>query len=177
LINSFLTGLSPEKEIMVINKGVNGNTILDLPKRWQKDVLDLKPDWVSIMIGVNDVWRQFDAVMQPIEQVSEKQFSETYEDLIRRTMPNVSGMIIISPFMICAPNTDPMRERLDVYSAIAQKISQKHGLVYIDVQSKMDEFLKHQSSYILSADRVHVNLSGHMIIAKAFLDGIGFSGN
>ena len=177
LINACLTGLAPAKQIMVINKGVNGNTILDLRKRWQKDVIDLRPDWVSIMIGINDVWRHYDAVLQQIEQVDETVFEKTYDELIEETKPKVKGIIIMSPFMIEPKMTDDMRKMTDAYAAIAEKTAKKHNLIYIDVQRKMDTFMESLSSYILSSDRVHPNLQGHMIIAKAFLDGIQFDWN
>ena len=66
LVNACLTGLAPEQKVMVINKGISGNTILDLQSRWDEDVLALKPDWVSIMIGVNDAWRHFDGVLSQV---------------------------------------------------------------------------------------------------------------
>jgi len=177
LINACLTGLAPEKQIMVINKGVNGNTITDLKKRWQKDVLDMRPDWVSIMIGINDVWRQFDAVLQQIEMVDETVFEDTYEELIEMTLPKVKGIIILSPFMIEPNTSDDMRKMLDIYGGIARKTALKHNLIYVDVQKKIDVFMESLSPYILSSDRVHPNLPGHMIIAKAFLDGIAFNWN
>ena len=57
----WLGAVYPERMIRVINMGVSGNTTRDLKARWQRDVLDLKPDWLSIMIGANDVWRQYDS--------------------------------------------------------------------------------------------------------------------
>src|SRR5579884_4100370 len=59
-IEALLHSVYPELSIRVINKGTSGNTVRDLKARWETDVLDLKPDWLSIMIGINDVWRQFD---------------------------------------------------------------------------------------------------------------------
>lgn len=175
LVNSILTGLSPESEIMVINKGISGNTILDFKKRWEKDVIEMKPDYVSIMIGINDVWRHFDASLQQLELVDEQTFAETYEKLIVKTKPLVKDIFILSSFMIEPNKEDAMRKMTDCYNAIAKNIAQKHGLIFIDVQKQMDVFLESLSSYALCNDRVHPSLSGHMIIAKAFLDGIGFS--
>lgn len=55
----------PERNIRVVNMGINGNTSLDLKARFESDALALKPDWLSIMVGVNDVWRQFDSPASP----------------------------------------------------------------------------------------------------------------
>jgi hypothetical protein len=64
MVDALLGAVYPERMIRVINMGVSGNTTRDLKARWQSDVLDLKPDWLSIMIGANDVWRQYDSPKQ-----------------------------------------------------------------------------------------------------------------
>jgi len=63
-VNALLDATYPERHIRVVNMGSSGNTVLDLEARWQTDVVDLKPDWLSVMIGINDVWRQFDCPLQ-----------------------------------------------------------------------------------------------------------------
>lgn len=64
LVNALLTSTYPAHRIRVMNTGTSGNTVLDLAERWQTDVLALRPDWLSVMIGINDVWRQFDSPLQ-----------------------------------------------------------------------------------------------------------------
>lgn len=64
LLNAFFTANSPQSRLRIINMGTSGNTVRDLAARWQSDVIALNPDWLSIMIGINDVWRQFDARLQ-----------------------------------------------------------------------------------------------------------------
>ena len=175
LVNACLTGLAPEQKVMVINKGISGNTILDLQSRWDEDVLALKPDWVSIMIGVNDAWRHFDGVLSQVEQVEMDQFEQVYEELILKTKDRVKGMVLMSPFMIEANEQDEMKQMVKAFAAVAKKLATKYQMPYVDVQQKMDDFTKVLSSYALAADRVHPNVQGHMIIAKSFLDGIDFS--
>ena len=59
-IDSILGAALPELPLRVLNTGISGNRVTDLEARWQSDVLDLQPDWLSVMIGINDVWRQLD---------------------------------------------------------------------------------------------------------------------
>ncbi len=173
-VNAHLMAFEPQQEIMVINKGISGNTIRDLKERWQKDVLDLEPDYVSIMIGVNDVWRHFDsAAYTNFPQVSREEFGQIYEELIQKTLPQVRQVYLLSPFMIEPNRDEPMGKMVREYAGVAKILAEKYGLVYVDVQAKMDVFLKHKHSYALSSDRVHPALQGHVIIAKAFLDAIG----
>ena len=174
LVNACLTGLAPEYRIAVYNKGINGNTVLDLKERWQRDVLDLKPDYVSVMIGINDVWRHFDAIMQRIEQVDEETFRVTYEELIQKTKPVVRQMYLMGPFMMIETKDYPMRKMVERYAAITKELAQKYDIPYIDMQERMDQFMEHLPAYMISSDHIHPNTQGHMILAKAFLDEIGF---
>src|SRR6187549_1184127 len=76
MVDALLGAVYPERMIRVINMGVSGNTTRDLKTRWQTDVLDLKPDRLSIMIGANDVWRQFDTPL-PEYAVPPGEFEDT----------------------------------------------------------------------------------------------------
>src|SRR3954462_2992704 len=59
MVDAQLMNAFPERSIRVVNMGSSGNTVRDLAGRWQGDILDLRPDWLSVLIGINDVWRQF----------------------------------------------------------------------------------------------------------------------
>lgn len=178
LIDSMLTAFAPSEQIMVINRGVNGNTVLDLKERWQRDVLDLRPDAVCVMIGVNDVWRQFDSVVRQEPIVTPEEFQHTYEELILATLPQVDAIYLMGCFMVEPNVNDPMGSMVRRYAALTKELAVKYGLTYIDVQSRLDEYTRHLSAYYLSSDRVHPNGScGHLLLAKAFLDAVGFTWN
>ena len=114
-VGATLTCIYPELHIRVVNMGVSGNQVRDLEARWQTDVLDLAPDWVSVLIGINDVWRQFDSPLQAEEHVSPEEYERTYERLIERTLPHVKGMILMTPYFMEPNRADPMRARMDAY--------------------------------------------------------------
>src|SRR5688572_14408365 len=63
-VDALLGAAYPGRGIRNVNMGISGNTVRDLKVRWESDVVALKPDWVSVMIGVNDVWRQFDSPLE-----------------------------------------------------------------------------------------------------------------
>src|SRR5437868_3690371 len=69
LVNGLITATNPELRLRILNMGISGNTVRDLKARWQSDVLALEPDWLSILIGINDVWRHFDMPLQSELQV------------------------------------------------------------------------------------------------------------
>lgn len=173
LVNAFLCSMYPENEVMVVNRGVNGNTIVDLEKRWDKDILELNPTWVTVLIGINDVWGHFSGQLEHRRTVDEATYRRLYESIVKRTIDKVNGMIILSPFMMEKNKNDEMRQMVETYAGIAREIAEKYGLIYVDLQKRMDKFLESLSSYHISQDRVHPDIKGHMIIAKTIMDAAG----
>ncbi len=174
LVNSLLGAIYPEVNLDVLNTGISGNRVTDLESRWQSDVLDLKPDWLSIMIGINDVWRQFDDPMRT-GQVTIEYYEEALRGLIAQTQPSLQGLVLMTPYFLEANVADPMRVQMDAYGAVVKKVAEEVGAVFVDTQAAMDGYLAQRSTQTLCGDRVHPNQAGHLILAKAFLDAVGFS--
>ena len=118
---SLLNCMYPELGLRIVNMGIGGNQVRDLNMRWEKDVMERRPDWVSVLIGINDVWRQFDCPYMPETHVLPEEFESTYEKLIQRTLPEVKGMILMTPYFMEPNKSDPMRARMDVYGNIVKK--------------------------------------------------------
>ena len=170
---ALLNCMYPELHLRVINMGVSGNQVRDLEERWQTDVMDLKPQWVSVLIGINDVWRQFDCPQMPETHVSLQEYEETYARLIERTLPQVKGMILMTPYYMEPNRQDPMRARMDEYGAVVRKLADKYHLTFVDLQAGWDRLFQHMHSTNIAWDRVHPNQTGCMYIAKQFLQAIG----
>ena len=171
-VRALLDAHHPEAEVRYLNTGISGNRVIDLEARWDVDVLAHQPDWVSVMIGINDVWRQFDNPL--VEQVSLQAYSEKLQGLVERTLPQVQGMIVMSPFFLETNVKEPMRELMDRYGAAARAIAVRNELRFVDVQAAFNAWLVHNHTSQLCADRVHPNAIGHNIIASAFLNAVGF---
>jgi lysophospholipase L1-like esterase len=174
MVDSLLGAVYPQLAIRVVNVGISGNTVRDLKLRWQTDVLDLKPDWLSVMIGTNDVWRQFDSPRQTESHVLPDEYEQTYDELLTLTRPTLKGLVLMTPFYIESNRKDAMRARMDEYGRIVKKLAKKHRAVLADTQAAFDSALKHYYPATLAWDRVHPNQTGHMILARAFLQAIGF---
>lgn len=174
MVEALLTSTYPERAIRVANVGISGNTVKDLKARWQTDVLDQRPTHLSIMIGINDVWRQFDSPKMAEWHVLPDEYEIIFGQLLDRTRPAVSKMILMTPFYIEPNRSDAMRKRMDEYGAIAKKLAKYADAVVVDVQAAFDEALKHMHSSALSWDRVHPNQAGHMIMARAWLKAVGY---
>ncbi len=174
LVNALLASTCPQNPIRIMNVGTSGNTIRDLAVRWQSDVLDLRPDWLSIMIGINDVWRQFDAPLRPETHVLLDEYTATLERLIQTTRPQLKGLVLMTPYFIEPNQSDPMRIMMNKYGAAVRSLSEKYQACLVDTQSAMDSALRHAHPMSLAWDRVHPNLTGHMLLARSFLNVVGY---
>jgi len=167
----------PERRIRVVNMGTSGNTVRDLKARWETDVTALKPDWVSIMIGINDVWRQYDIPTIVESHVHIEEYEATLDELVARTKPNVEGIVLMTPFYIEPNRDDAMRATMDRYGAVVRRLAEKHGARFVDTQAAFDRLLAHMYPATLAWDRVHPNMTGHMALARTFLNAVEFEWN
>lgn len=171
-VDALLRARYPQTHVRVLNTGINGHRVTDLRDRWQSDILDHAPDWLSVMIGINDVWRHFDTPDDPAP-VSPELFETTYRALLKR-IPEKTTTLLATPFFIQADPADPMRVMMDAYGAIVKNLAREFRTHCIDTQAAFDAYLNHQPAETLAEDRVHPNPTGHSILAKAFLDSMGF---
>jgi lysophospholipase L1-like esterase len=170
-VDSMLGAAMPETPVRVLNTGISGNRVTDLEARWKSDVLDLEPNWLSLMIGINDVWRQFDAE-SGAEQVGPEQYELVYRSVLAKTRPQLDGLVLMTPYFLETNREDPMRVKMDAYGAITKKLAADFDAISVDTQAAFDHYLAHQPTQSLCADRVHPNGVGHMILARAFLSAV-----
>ena len=172
LVNALIGATCPRQNIRIRNMGVSGNTVRDLAARWQTDVLDLKPDWLSIMIGINDVWRQFDAPLQREWHVLLDEYAATLDELICKTRPHLKGLVLMTPYFIEPNRADPMRAAMDRYGEVVSKLAALYQAIFVDTQSAFDNILTAVHPVALASDRVHPTLTGHMTLARAFMEAL-----
>ena len=171
-VNSLLATCYPEREVTVLNTGIGGNTVIDLDGRWESDVLAHTPDWLSVMIGINDVWRHFGDTAAS-GQITMDLYVKTYRKLLEQIRGDLEGLVLMTPYVIEPNLSDPMRERMDKYSAVVEQFAREFDAVFVNVQAAFDHYLEHRPWQSVCEDRVHPDKSGHMIIAAAFLTAIG----
>jgi lysophospholipase L1-like esterase len=174
-VAGLLGAVFPERHIRVVNMGTSGHTVRDLKARWQRDVIDLHPDWLSIMIGINDVWRQHDSPLQTEIHVTIGEYEQTLDEIVAQTRPNVKGLVLMTPYFIEPNSKDAMRATMDQYGAVVRSLAAKHSTIFVDTQAAFNKVLEHCHPAALAWDRVHPNVTGHMIIGKAFLDAVHFN--
>jgi lysophospholipase L1-like esterase len=161
--------LYPELGLTFLNKGISGNRAADLAGRWQEDCLDLKPDWVSILIGVNDCWRRYDAGDPTPAEVFEKH----YRDILERSKSHAIGTIICEPFLLpCPPDRIAWREDLDPKIQVARKLAVEFGARFVPFDGIFAAKSLLQPPAFWAADGVHPSLPGHALMASEWIKAV-----
>ena len=174
VIENFLVACYPELNIRVTNSGTSGNTSRDLLERFDRDVVDLKPNWVSICNGINDVWRQFDTPALTDACVLPDEYEKNLETMILKVKDSVKGIFILSPYYMEPNRNDMMRARMDEYVAICEKLAEKYGCKFVNFQQMYENFFKIRHSSCIAWDRVHPNQMGATLMAREFLKKCDF---
>ena len=171
VIDNMLATYYPDVFLRVTNSGISGNTSRDLIARFDRDVVDLNPDWVSICIGINDVWRQFDSPALTDQCVLPDEYEKNVENMILKVRGKVKGIFVLSPYII-EPNTeDMMRKRMDEYIKICKELADKHKCIFVNFQEMYSKYCKiRHSSYIA----IHPNQVGATLMAREFLKKCDF---
>ena len=177
VIENMLAVYYPERKIRITNSGTSGNTSRDLLARFDRDVVSLNPDWVSICIGINDVWRQFDCPAMTNTHVYPDEYRENMEKMILSVKDKVKGIFILTPYIMEPLREDMMRKRMDEYVAICRELAKKHNCVFVDFQKMYEDYCSIRHSSCIAWDRIHPNQIGATLMAREFLKHCEFDYN
>ena len=175
LLAPWIAAEFPERKIRFLNRGVGGNRVVDLQNRWRKDCLDLKPDWLSILIGVNDTWRRYDRN----DPTSVQDFEAGYRHLLDQVHEHLQTQIILlEPFLLnVSEKVWRMREDLDPKREAVRRIADDYNTLFVPLDPLFQEVSKHREPAFWAQDGVHPTPAGHALISQAWLKAMGESGN
>ncbi|NLJ43325.1 MAG: SGNH/GDSL hydrolase family protein [Bacteroidales bacterium] len=161
-----------ELNLKIYNKGISGNKVFQLAERWDKDCLELKPDVLSILIGVNDIWHKLNGNYDGTVEI----YRRDYIALLERTLkalPNVK-LIICEPFAVKGVKAvdDKWYPEFYDYQKAAKDIANQFGAVFIPYQKIYDEAQKKAPGAYWTGDGVHPTLAGAQLMAKAWMKAI-----
>ena len=165
-------GLENPGKYEFINKGISGNRVVDLYARIKSDIINLKPDVMSILIGVNDVWHEISRE----NGVDADKFYKIYDMLIeevKTALPDIKIMIM-EPFVLNASATQGNWEEFNAEvkkrAQMAKKIAEKYNLPFIELQKGFDELTKKEEPSYWLKDGVHPTEMGHEYIKNQWLE-------
>ncbi|HCT79415.1 MAG TPA: GDSL family lipase [Micromonosporaceae bacterium] len=172
LVRAFVTARHPELGLTWLNRGISGNTVRELAERWHQDAVQTGPDWLSVMIGINDVWRYF--LDRESEAVPIDEYEETLRRLLREAVDQTGCRLILADLYIIEPDLDePQRVQSDRYGLVVEKLAGEFDAVHVRTQQAFDRVLAVTQPLDWADDRIHPNVAGHAVIAQAYLDAIG----
>ncbi|MGF7143252.1 lysophospholipase L1-like esterase [Anaerotaenia torta] len=169
VVASLYRTLFPQAKVSFINKGISGNRVKDLLARYEEDFRSIRPDYLSILIGINDTWRRYDNN----DPTSSEEFEDTYRELLtklRRDLPDCK-LIMIEPFLLNSlPDRAAWREDLDPKIHVIRKLAKEFADYYIPMdgifaKAEVEEYTCKE----LAEDGVHPSETGHRIIAEEYL--------
>ena len=161
--------LHPNHEIRFINRGISGNRVKDLLERYEKDFKALKPDVVSILIGINDTWRRYDRN----DPTSVNSFESGYRTLLTNLKADLpdAAIVIIEPFLLNSiPERSLWREDLDPKIQAVRGLAKEFADYFIPLDGIFAQCAVEGSKETdMAADGVHPTSLGHGIIASEWL--------
>ena len=161
--------LFPGSGVNFINRGISGNRTGDLLNRYEKDFKALKPDVVSILIGINDTWRRYDSNDPTGVDVFESRYRTLLANL-KRDLPK-AAIVIIEPFLLSSvPERILWREDLDPKIQAVRGLAKEYADVFIPLDGIFTRYAVEGIKDIdMAADGVHPTSLGHGIIASEWL--------
>lgn len=167
MIAGWFKALYPEINSAFLNRGISGDRVTDLKARWKEDCLDLKPDLVSIMIGINDCWRRYDSnVPMPVEI-----FEANYREILVQTKNSLTAEIVLcEPFLLpVLEGQEEWREDLDPKIQVVRKLAREFNTILIPYDGIFAQATTGQKPAYWLSDGVHPTEAGHALIAREWL--------
>ncbi len=165
-------GLEQPGAFTFYNRGISGNRIVDIYGRIKKDIIALKPDYMSILVGVNDVWHDF---YEEPNGISTEKYKKIYtmllEDL-RQELPNTT-IVLMEPFTLPGPANEDIypqfRSLVEEKAQVVRELAEAFQLPFIPLQKDLDEMNKNAPEDFWLRDGVHPNIYFHQHIADKWM--------
>ena len=171
MIAAWLGAKRPHDNLKFINRGISGNRVIDLKNRWTNDCINLKPDWVSIYIGINDTWRRYDSN----DPTSAESYANTYREILQRVKKElVAKVIMIEPFVLPFPaDRKAWREDLDLKIIKFRELAAEFKAYVIPLDGIFSAAAAAREAGFFAEDGVHPSQAGHALITQHWLRAVG----
>jgi len=165
LVTAAVLAAHADRALRFYNRGISGNKVPDLQQRWTADALDLQPDVLSVLIGVNDFWHKLDLGYSGTVQDYEAQYAAPL-DQTRRALPRVH-LIVLEPFVLrCGAVTGRWFPEFDLRRAAAARVAARARATFVPLQSVFNQRTRSSPPEYWAADGVHPTPAGHAVIAQ-----------
>ena len=173
IVRDYLRAKNPAIAPSVLNAGISGHRVTDLADRWQRDVLDVAPDILSVKIGVNDVWHGLGGRGEGVDL---ERYTKVYDNLLAQTaalLPKTK-IVLCEPSVIWPPQPTEGNEKLQGYIFAVRAIALKRGAeCVVPLHAAFEQAKKLRPDIDWAPDGVHPSSSGHMLLARTWLHATG----
>lgn len=170
LAASWFQALYPENRVRFLNRGIGGDRVADLTVRWQEDCLNLRPTWLSLLIGINDTWRRYDRN----DATSVEAYEKSYRSLLERLLVTQNARLILcEPFVLpVSIDREQWCEDLAPKSAVVRRLAREYQAVYVPFDGLFAQAAARREPAYWAADGVHPTEAGHALMAQAWLRAV-----
>ncbi len=164
-------GLERPNEFEFVNRGISGNRVIDLLARVKSDLINLKPDYLSILIGINDVWHEIN-YQNGLDTPKYELYYNLLIKEVREALPNIKIMMF-EPFVLKGSGTEEawedFRKGAEGKAKAARKVAEDNNILFIPLMKKFDELTKLAPNEYWLVDGVHPTPMGHEVIKNEWL--------
>lgn len=175
LFVEMITAQYPERSIRYINKGIGGDNTAGLRVRWEDDVIGHQPDWLSIMIGINDLHT---FLRQDGACVTVDLYRENYDFILAQTRDKTDArLILVDPFYISNDAggesfESTVLETIEAYIGVVHDMVAKYETYHVRTHEVFQRHLAYRESGVFCPEPVHPARAGHVVIAQALIDAL-----
>ena len=175
LITNHLLERFPDQHLQIYNRGISGDRIQDLSRRWERDTLRLIPDTLSILIGVNDTWNYLYLGIGSSPEGFRNIYHKLLEDT-RQRLPKIA-LVLCEPFLLVTGQvTDEWLGDLAERQSSISDLAQEFDAIYVPFQEALNrEVADGKPAQQLLDDGVHPSPEGHKVLADCWLRAIGLN--
>lgn len=172
MVHGMIAAKYPDRTYKFINRGNGGDRTVELLARWKKDCLDLKPDLLSLKIGVNDVWR-LRGEWNGQKFVPFDEYEKNYRDLLQQAQQaGIKHFALLSPSTIFNDQDEEISAHLRERAALVKKLAKEVGGIYVPILETQTHVLKHYPNMKWTGDGCHPTQAGHAILAQTWMDAV-----
>ena len=171
MVAAELLSTRPTDNLRFVNRGVSGNRIVDLYARIKADVINLHPQMLSVLIGVNDTWHEFGGQ----NGVSIPKYERIYRDFLNETLTDLPRVrfVLCEPFVLsCGVVTTAWVAEIQQRREVVKALAREFAAVFVPFQEEFDQAVKLAPPEYWASDGVHPTAAGHMLMANAWLNAV-----
>lgn len=172
MVAGWYSALYPERQARFVNRGIGGDRVVNLLDRWEDDCLALRPDLLTILVGINETWRAFDAG----DPTPVATFERGYRELLTRTRERLpqTRVILMEPFSLpISPDREAWRADLDPKIGAVRRLAREFGHLLIPLDGLFAQAATRRDPSFWAQDGVHPTPAGHALIAQTWLRAVG----